>query len=65
MRFQVFRGSWVSWDELFSQAAEFASDLGPSRVVNISHSESNSGNGVVTVWYWDEAAEDDREATSR
>jgi len=39
-----------SWDSLFAQAAEFASRIGPDRVMNISHSEDMSV-GVVAVWY--------------
>jgi hypothetical protein len=48
--FEVFRSSFASWEELFRQAAEFASSLGPDRVINISHS-ADRGEGVVTVWY--------------
>jgi hypothetical protein len=50
--FEMFRGSFVTWRELFREAADFASGLGPDRVINISHSEDN-GKGVVTVWYWE------------
>ena len=50
--FEVFRGSFVTWKELFRQAADFASGLGPDRVINISHSADHS-DGVVTVWYWE------------
>ena len=49
--FRVFRGTFATWDGLFSQATEFASGLGPERVINISHS-ADGGEGVVTVWYW-------------
>jgi hypothetical protein len=52
-RYQVFRGgSLTSWDALFSQASAFASEVGPRRVISISHSEDQN-QGVVTVWYWD------------
>lgn len=53
MEHQIFRGTWSSWDELFQQAADFATELGPDRVLTISHSEDRS-EGVVTVWYWTE-----------
>ena len=46
-----FQGSWISWDELFQQAATFAAGLGPDRVISISHS-ADKDNGVVVVWYW-------------
>ena len=49
--YQVFRGTFVSWDELFAEAAGFASQLPTGRLINISHSASGS-DGVVTVWYW-------------
>lgn len=51
VQFQVFRGVWSSFEALFSQAAEFASALGPERLISISHSEDEN-DGVVTVWYW-------------
>ncbi len=47
----MFRGTWISWEDLFQEAADFANELGPERVVSISHSE-DQGKGVVTVWYW-------------
>ena len=53
VRFETFASSWSSWDELFAQAAEFATALGPARLINISHS-CDQNKGVVTVWYWDE-----------
>jgi hypothetical protein len=51
MTFKIFRSSFITWEELFGQAAEFANQIGPERVISISHS-SDQGNGVVTVWYW-------------
>jgi len=36
---------------LFRQAADFANEIGPERVVSISHSEDKD-DGVVAVWYW-------------
>lgn len=54
LQFRIFRGTWASWDELFNQAAEFANDLGPEKVVSISHSEDKD-DGVVAVWYWEDA----------
>jgi hypothetical protein len=47
--FKVFRGSLTTWNELFRQAADFASGIGPDRVIGISHSADHS-DGVVTVW---------------
>ncbi|MBN1909640.1 MAG: hypothetical protein JW818_07875 [Pirellulales bacterium] len=51
VQFEVFRGSWASWNALFDQAAEFASRVGSERLISISHSEDEN-DGVVTVWYW-------------
>lgn len=53
--YRVFRGTWATWEELFRQAAAFANELGPERVVSISHSEDKD-DGVVAVWYWTHAA---------
>lgn len=49
--FRTFRGTLTTFEELFSQAAEFATGVGKDRLINISHSE-DSNHGVVTVWYW-------------
>jgi hypothetical protein len=51
-RFKMFRSSLTTWESLFAEAAEFASQLGPERLINISHS-ADGGEGIVTVWYWD------------
>jgi hypothetical protein len=51
VRFETFRSGMSSWANLFTEAAEFASRIGPDDLINISHSE-DSNEGVVTVWYW-------------
>jgi hypothetical protein len=51
--FQHFRGTWSSWEELFQRAADFATSVGPERVISISHS-ADKNDGVITVWYWEE-----------
>jgi hypothetical protein len=59
MAYRVFRGgAFVTWDQIFTDAAKFATELGPEKVLGISHSE-DKGDGVVTVWYW--SAEDEAE----
>lgn len=50
--FKSFSGTLVSWDVLFQQAADFASQIGQARLISISHSCANS-HGVVTVWSWE------------
>jgi len=49
--YTLFRGTFATWDELFAKAAAFATELGETRLINISHSCAGS-DGVVTVWYW-------------
>ena len=51
VEFKMYRGELASWDELFSEAAAFATEVGLRRLINISHSE-DANEGVVTVWYW-------------
>jgi hypothetical protein len=53
VRFEVFRGTFTSWDSLFEAAADLATRIGRERLISISHSADHS-EGVVTVWYWDE-----------
>lgn len=50
-QFRVFR-SLGSWDALCRSAADFATKVGPDRVIGISHSSDAIGEGVVIVWYW-------------
>ena len=49
--FKHFRGTWGTWEELFLQASAYASEVGPERLISISHSEDGN-DGVVTVLYW-------------
>jgi hypothetical protein len=51
VRYEMFRGTWETWDDLFAQAAKFASSLSPEELISISHSE-DSNDGVIAVWYW-------------
>ena len=51
VRFEVFRGVWSSFPDLFRQAARFATGIGQEQMISISHSEDQN-DGVVTVWYW-------------
>ena len=51
--FRMFRGTVATWEELFGEAANFASEIGPERLINISHS-SDRKDGVVAVWFWAE-----------
>jgi hypothetical protein len=49
--FRIFRGTFTTWNSLCTEAAEFASEVGPQNLINISQSE-DSGDGVLTVWFW-------------
>jgi hypothetical protein len=51
VEFKIFSGEWSSWEQLFSEAAEFATEIGPLNLIGISHS-ARDNEGVVTVWYW-------------
>jgi len=50
--FEVFSANFSSWHTLFEQAAALATELGPERLIGISHSADRT-EGVVTVWYWE------------
>jgi hypothetical protein len=52
VRFKVFESATKSWEKLFEEAAAFASELKPERLIGISHCSYNE-SGIVTVWYWD------------
>ena len=57
VEFKHFASSTRSWGALFAEAAAFASEVGPDRLISISHSHGGTdylGPGVVTVWYWSE-----------
>jgi hypothetical protein len=51
--FKTFRSALSTWESLFTEAAEFVTQVGPDRLIGISHS-ADQGEGVVTVWYWTE-----------
>lgn len=53
---KVFKSSWSSWENLFKQATNFATDMGSGRVISISHS-GDYNEGVVVVWYWSDGTE--------
>ena len=53
--FRVFRLHGLeTWESLFERAAEFASQLPPAALINISHSSGDAiGANSATVWYWE------------
>jgi hypothetical protein len=61
VQYKVFESSTASWESLFDDVANFASAIGPKRLIGISHSEGGQGwmgKGVITVWYWEREPED-------
>ena len=50
VKYEIFRGALETWDSLFSEAADFASQISRDRLISISHSEDKN-DGVVAVWY--------------
>jgi hypothetical protein len=58
VEYQIFRATFETWDELFSKAADFATEIGRDRLIGFSHSEDKS-DGVVTVWFWSQEEEVD------
>lgn len=48
---KLFKATLKTWEELFTEAADFAGELAPENLINISHSD-HGGTGIVTVWYW-------------
>ncbi len=58
VEFRMFRGTLASWEQLFADAAEFASTLRPEELISISHSEDGD-DGVVAVWFWADLRENE------
>jgi hypothetical protein len=53
--FRVFRSEGFSDTQIeptAARAAEFASSLGPDRLINVSHVLDGHIH-IVTVWYWE------------
>lgn len=48
---QMFQSSFKFWDEICSEAAEFASTIPPDQLITITQSCDHS-KGVVVVWYY-------------
>jgi hypothetical protein len=52
VQFQIFKSSFQSWETLCEEAAQFASEKGRDRIINVSVSEDHN-DGVIIVWYWE------------
>lgn len=53
-QFKVFRSQWETWEAACERVSEFASEVGPARLISITHSEANRLGGTLIVWYWDD-----------
>jgi hypothetical protein len=52
VRFQLFKSTIKSWNDLCAEAAAFASEKGRDQLISISVSEDHN-DGVIVVWYWE------------
>jgi hypothetical protein len=52
VKFEIFKSSMKSWQNLCAEAAAFASNIGRDRLINLSVSEDHN-TGVIVVWYWE------------
>jgi hypothetical protein len=52
VRFQLFKSTIKSWNDLCAEAAAFASEKGKEQLISISVSEDHN-DGVIVVWYWE------------
>lgn len=54
VRHKLFKSAVRSWETLCDDAAEFATTVGPDRLISISASHADmGGQGVIFVWYWE------------
>jgi hypothetical protein len=49
---KTFENQLATRQRVLQKAAEFATQLGPERLINITHSEVDR-DFIVTIWYWD------------
>lgn len=56
MSVKVFSSNRKSLGEVCEEAAEFATSVGPERLVSVSHSSEGS-RSLVVVWYWTHPSE--------
>jgi hypothetical protein len=57
---RIFESATKSWEDLCDEAAEFATEVGRERLINLSVAASGgtegfgfAGRGVIVVWYWE------------
>jgi hypothetical protein len=50
--FKTFENQFAGRSRVLQKAAEFAAELGPDRLINITHSQDHH-DAIITVWYWE------------
>lgn len=62
--FKCWDSKMASREKLFKAATDFATKLGPDRLINITHSEDRD-NIVITIWYWGEQEEKEEKVSKK
>lgn len=50
VQYKIIRGTFITWDGLAAQTAEFLDTINKEDVIGISHS-SDKGDGVIMIFY--------------
>lgn len=60
LKAKVFESKTKSWETMCEEISEFASGMGPDRLVNVSMSATGGidlfgtgSTGTAIVWYWE------------
>jgi hypothetical protein len=60
LKAKVFESSAKSWETMCNEVSEFASEVGPDRLVNVSMASAGGvdwggmgATGTIVVWYWE------------
>ncbi len=53
---RIFKSQYRYWDDICTEAADFASTIPADRLISVSQSCDHS-TGVVVVWYYDEKSD--------
>ena len=54
--FKIYDSKMASREKLFKVATEFANQIGPDRLITLTHSEDRD-NIVLTIWYFTDEPE--------
>jgi hypothetical protein len=52
VQFKTFESQFLTRQKMLQKAAEFATQMGPERLINVTHSEDHH-ESFITVWYWE------------